>query len=132
MDVYTRKQYMDASSTDEAASWTAHRKFYAQFVTSYHKKAVEERIGLGLLATSKDVHFNDVTTMREWDSVFAPGLYKNWNPGHNAPVPGHHGISAALLKATGENGVSWSVLTCVLKEAARQLLEARTSIGGGQ
>ena len=104
--MFTRNQYMKKECT--------HSEYYAQFVTKGMKKMVESRFTLERLKRSKDGHFNDVTQLREWDvlndltrSMLDKALWKS------------------LECPYTENGYLWSMNNniCILKEAARQLVE---------
>ena len=100
----TRTDYMSDSSN-------LHRTYYGQFVTESTKLFVVSRIGLDILRSSSCPHFNDVIR-------------------HNGPhnwVWDYAPVDSTKMRECGEIGQnslpSWSSITCVAKEAARQLLE---------
>ena len=93
--MFTRKQYINKECT--------HEQYYGQFVTDGTKARVLSGIGLDALKKSNDPHFNDIP-LHEWD-----GLVAN--------CPG----SAAFSKAGDYYTLAGGI--CLLKEAARQVLE---------
>jgi hypothetical protein len=100
MDMYTRKQYMNRECD--------HQTYYAQFVTESHRRLVDNVFKVERLASYKDqVYFNDAANQR-WDNL--AGIC-------------HQYTDRSKLKQAGEG---WSLTTniCILKEAARQLVEA--------
>lgn len=105
--IYTREQYMADS---REAGPAAHRKYFGQFVTPGTKSAVLAGIGRTKLLASTDPHLNDIP-LHLWDRL----------------VP-HCLGSAGFVKAgdyyTQANGV------CLLKEAARQIIEEYNSRTG--
>ena len=101
----TRSEYMDKQIT--------HRAYYAQFVTPYVKSLVRDRIGIDRLMSSKDEHFNDIP-LAVWDSFWV-----SMRGGMHIVPPA---TVSALLREAGEVN-SASTGTCILKEAAKQLLE---------
>lgn len=111
----TRQQYMDTPPKYGTPESTAHhRAYFAQFVTPHVKAQVLARFGIKRLkANAKDPHFNTIP-LSEWDAFWGcydRGMYIR----PPAPV-------AELLKRAGEDN-SMSTGTCILKEAARQLVE---------
>lgn len=103
---YTRKQYM-AGECD-------HRTYWRQFVTEEVRELVLRHIPREELMGSQDPHFNDIPLQR-WDLV-AAGV-----PQH---VRRAIAESNATMQAPGtRGGVSPSDLACLLKEAARQIVE---------
>ncbi len=112
----TRTEYMNTlPKYGTPESTAAHRSYYAQFVTPYVKQLVAERIGINRLCASKDPHFNDIP-LKVWDSFWVTVLP---NGGMYIVPPS---TVSALLKEAGE-GNSASTGTCILKEAARQVVE---------
>lgn len=102
--MFTRKDYLDAPLEDRKA---AHRRYYAQFVTSHLRDIVRNHIGVPSLKACDDQrHFNDIPLAR-WDRL--------------APIP----VPFRLDKAMREAGdyPTQAGLVCILKEAARQLVE---------
>jgi hypothetical protein len=101
----TRSEYI--SHAGDADSAAQHRKYYAQFVTPEVKALVQRSIGVTALCASKDPHLNDILLGR-WDALVTRLPH----------------IVVAKLKECGDyltlgNGV------CILKEAARQLIEEK-------
>ncbi len=90
-----------------------HRAYYAQFVTPYVKALVKDRVGLSRLLSSKDPHLNDIP-LSEFDSIWV-----RYTPSIHIRPPS---AISALLREAGE-GNSAATGTCILKEAARQLIE---------
>ena len=103
--MYTQQQYMNNECT--------HREYYAQFVTQRIRKIVADRIGKDAILASTDEHFNDIP-LREWDAVIG---FSDYRPSINNTL----GL-AAHFRECGDC-VSASGLTCVMKEAARQIKE---------
>ena len=95
----TRKQYLNGECT--------HREYYAQFVDERTKHHVRFGIGMKTLRASTCEHLNDIT-LKRWDRLVpcAPGSGKFKEAGDSYTLSG---------------GV------CMLKEAAKQLLEEETS-----
>lgn len=96
-----------------------HRAYYAQFVTPGVRSLVLSRFGVERLkANSRDPYFNTIP-LKEWDSFWVRrangGMYID--PGFKV---------AELIRAAGE-GFSASTGVCILKEAARQLVEEAAS-----
>jgi hypothetical protein len=106
--LFTRADYMAKRCT--------HREYFAQFVTPAVRATVARVIGIDAIRNSKDPHFNDIP-MKQWDSIW---LCKTSTRGLYISPPAS---VAALLKQANE-GNSASTGTCILKEAARQLLES--------
>ncbi len=93
-----------------------HREYFAQFALPHVLKLVESRIGLPMLLASKDPHLNDIPLVM-WDRIWrrdAPGKGMWIEPGLTI---------SALLKESGE-GNSAATGVCILKEAARQIIES--------
>lgn len=93
---FTRDDYMEHRCS--------HREYYAQFVTQEVKAAVVFHIGAAQLQASTDAHLNDIPLVK-WDRATAP-------------------YSRSLFKELGD-GWSMAGHVCILKEAARQVIEAR-------
>lgn len=106
--MFTRAQYLNKECT--------HREYWAQFVTPGMKRMVENTIKLERLQRSTNEYFNDVTKVSEWDvmrnGTFAMLNLKTWRE-INYP------------EYTDPRSIGWSMSdnTCILKEAARQLVE---------
>ena len=93
MSKFTRKDYMNKGCT--------HREYYAQFVNPFIKSLVLREIGLDRLLRSTDPHLNDIPL-------------NQWGMGN-----------IRQLEVWKEVGDFYSIAgeTCILKEAARQLIE---------
>lgn len=91
----TRKEYMNNSND-------LHRAYYAQMVTDQHKRSIIQLFGLDRLLTCTDPHLNDIP-LRCWDNLA-------------------NSIKVSNLKQYGENN-SLSSKVCILKEAAKQIIE---------
>jgi hypothetical protein len=93
----TRKQYLNKEVT--------HRQYYAQFVTPRIKQEVAKRFGVEKLAKAfaVDENLNNID-LRHWDALSMLT--------HNILRRGHD-----------EGGWTLCFNTCVLKEAARQVIE---------
>lgn len=100
----TRKDYINSPSCK-----LTHRRFYAQFVTPEIRQAVQESFGAEALIEehSKCPHFNSIP-IQYWDAL---AIIEKESVDHD------------LLREAGE---SWSQCTglCILKEAARQIVES--------
>lgn len=92
----TRQEYLNKN---------AHREYYAQYVDHPTKQLVLRTIGFNALIDSNNKHFNDIP-LRRWD-----GLVKRLSQ-----------KVVDKLKANGDY-LSLGVGVCILKEAARQLVE---------
>lgn len=115
----TRTEYMNSlPKYGTPESLAAHRAYYAQFVTPYVKQLVTDRIGLKTLLASRDEHLNDIP-LKVWDSFWV-----NHTPSGGMYITPPFAVGA-LLREAGE-GNSASTGTCILKEAARQVIEAQT------
>ena len=96
--MYTRQDYLNHKCT--------HREYFAQFVNGLHKRIVLERWTTKELARAWENNeaFNTrVTSISQWDRL---------------PCPTDH----RLLDAVGEHSTP-STRVCILKEAARQIVE---------
>lgn len=106
----TRQDYLFGPRDKVEDGMIIHRKYYSQFVNEQILTAIEYTFGAEelILAYAKDAHLNGIP-VRKWDNLTA--AYANL-------------VNAELLKKAGEN---WSVSTgvCILKEAARQIAEAK-------
>ena len=99
-ELITRAAYLAHSLPDQK---TAHRAYYAQFVTPAHfsrLKSLTDRI-----KCSRDPHFNDIE-LRIWDRLAVPV------PAESARIMGECGDFPTLAGAV-----------CILKEAAQQIRE---------
>lgn len=94
----TRKEYLDNSNT-------LHRAYYAQMVTEQHKRLVIQKFGMNNLLKSKDPYLNDLP-LHSWDMIANFARFDN-------------------LSNYGENN-SISAKVCILKEAAKQIIEEHT------
>ena len=93
--MFTRKQYMNKECT--------HRQYYGQFVNAGTKARVLSGIGLDKLQNSTNPDFNDIP-LEYWDKLV-----------HSCPG------SADFSKAGDYYTLAGGI--CLLKEAARQVLE---------
>ncbi len=100
----TRQEYMDRR--DEMV---AHREYYSQFVTENIKLQVEREIGLDNLLSSKDLYFSDIPLWK-WDN-----LVSCLGPATSD--------TSKQLKVNGD-WLSLGTGVCILKEAARQIVES--------
>lgn len=96
----TRDEYIKAPNSDQA-----YRTYYGQYVSDGTKRIVLQRITLPVLLASKDPHLNDIPLSR-WDAL-VPQL--------------HAGVA---LKRNGD-WLSLGTGVCILKEAARQIIEEK-------
>jgi hypothetical protein len=96
----TRQEYM----TD---SCELHCDYFSQFVTPAVISMVRSRIGIETLLDSTDPHLNDIPLMR-WD-ILTGSLFRL--PGMRAKI---RDVGEIASLATG---------VCILKEAARQIIE---------
>ena len=110
--MFTRKQYLDKQCT--------HREFWAQFVTEGMRQMVLRNITLERLQRSQNEYFNDVTRLQDWDLMkdvtFRMLDMKKWR---ELQYPEYTGLTSV--------GWSYSDNICILKEAARQLIEKEMS-----
>lgn len=104
----TRKDYINSPRDTHEDSHAIHRQYYGQFVTEEVKNAVEERFGMEALikAYAKDPSLNSIP-LAHWDAL---------------TLNIKRAVNADSIKEAGE-GWSFSTGVCILKEAARQLLE---------
>jgi hypothetical protein len=106
--MFTRAQYLNKECT--------HREYWAQFVTPGMKSMVARNFALERLQRSQNEYFNDVTRLDQWDimrgNTFAMLDLKKWREIH-------------YPEYTDPKSIGWSLSdnTCLLKEAARQLVE---------
>jgi hypothetical protein len=96
----TRQDYLNNKCT--------HREYYAQFVTPRIKDEVRKYFGVEQLkrALATDEHLNSIE-LHKWDAL---GGY-----------PARR-LSGAALKEAGD-GSTMATTVCILKEAARQIVE---------
>lgn len=97
--MFTRKQYMNHECS--------HREYYAQFVTEGTRQVVLQSIGRERLEGSTDPHLNDIP-LRRWDHT------PLWLP-------------QGSMKERGD-WLSPAGKVCILKEAARQILETEEGV----
>lgn len=98
----TRQQYINKECT--------HQEYYAQFVSDRVKRDILQVIGAKALLASTDPHLNDIP-MALWSNLQSSVESTRKLAESNASTSG------------GKGGISSSDLTCVLKEAARQLIQ---------
>lgn len=99
------------SHCDYMGEKCTHREYYAQFVTQSIKNTLESHFGIDRLVASQDPSFNDIP-LAEWDTlcrISDPRLHipNQFDDGR----PGYAHVDAI----------------CLLKEAARQMVEHRQS-----
>lgn len=102
----TRKQYM-------ADSANLHESYYGQFVTPEIKQRVLKRFGIEILKNEfqKDENLNGIP-LKCWDDL----------AGNRITFDGYAAtLCADTLKAAGD-GPTWSNSVCILKAAARQIV----------
>ena len=105
--MFTRAQYLNKECT--------HRQYWAQFVNIGMKSMVARTITLERLQRSTDPHLNDIP-LAHWDQMragtFAMLDLKKWR-------------EIQYPEYTDPRSIGWSMSdnTCLLKEAARQLVE---------
>lgn len=92
--MYTRQDYLSGRCS--------HRQYYAQFVDVHTKQHIFSHIGKHAIMQSKNEHFNDIP-LGSWDTTTL-----QWN--------------GQALKEAGEE-MTMATKVCILKEAARQILE---------
>lgn len=95
--IFSRKEYMDRKCS--------HREYYAQFVDESVRKLVASTIGIERIRKSKDEHLNDIP-LKNWDTVafnIHKGVYEKMK------------LAGDFRSNAGD--------TCILKEAARQIVE---------
>jgi hypothetical protein len=104
----TKKEYLNAPRQTQVDSTSIHRRYHSQFVTPELKENIEKYFGDEYLIASfyKDSNFNSIP-LHEWDGIVH--LYKVF-------------VDLERLQQAGEG---WSVAAgvCILKEAAKQLVE---------
>jgi hypothetical protein len=93
--MYSRKQYLNGDCS--------YRGYYSQFVDDNVKQMVKDRVGIERLKKSTDKNFNDLKLVI-WDNVGLP-----WNISNQLKERGDFMTAADRV--------------CIVKEAARQLLE---------
>lgn len=88
-----------------------HRQYYAQFVTPQIKNLVEKFFGKPRLEKSYDwdISFNNIP-LSKWDCLAEKNILSNWE------------IRSMLAKAG--DGMTLAGAVCILKEAARQVVES--------
>lgn len=99
--------YRDLSEQEKEVTEHPHQQYYGQFVTNEIKDLVKNKFGIEKLVNAYDVdpNFNNIP-LRHWDSLGYLERHLDRN----------------LIKETRQ-GYSNAGATCVLKEAARQLVE---------
>lgn len=102
----TRKEHMALEYVDAATAMARHREYYSQFVTPKAKQLVLRHIGREKLLRSTDPYLNDIK-LSQWDRLV----------GH---IVGSEVVT--LLREAGDF-LSLGTGVCILKEAARQIIE---------
>ena len=103
-ELISRAEYL----TGQPDTKTAHRAYYAQFVTPAHFTRLKPL--LDSIKSSKDPHFNDIK-ISVWDRL-------------SLPVPME---SNTLLHKCGDHPTLAGAV-CVLKEAAQQIREGSANV----
>jgi hypothetical protein len=123
----TRKEYMNQNSLVDD-TYTLHRQYFGQFVNDQIKEFILTRFSKSDLATAlyQDKHFNSIP-LKYWDELAGYGRNMtidewNRNQGRSAFT---RLVDFTLLKKVGE-GWCLSTATCIMKEAAKQIVEANT------
>jgi hypothetical protein len=98
MQTITREQYLKGNGEQN------HRAYYSQFVNPSIKETVKNTVGIDALLKSNDPHLNDIP-LKIWDNMMTSG------------------VNDKMLKLGDYLTLAGKV--CVLKEAARQLIEER-------
>ncbi|MDJ0575188.1 MAG: hypothetical protein QNJ65_08480 [Xenococcaceae cyanobacterium MO_234.B1] len=101
----TRHEYLNSKEPNR------HQKYYAQFVTDEIRAMVLKRFGIEKLcaAYAEDTDLNNIQLVN-WDGL---GIHLM----HNSRY-----LDCELIKKTGQ-GYSNAGAVCILKEAARQLIQ---------
>lgn len=99
-----RKDYIGVEHTSREQAAKLHRRYYGQFVDDRVRALVQGHFGLARLVESTDPHFNDIP-LSAWDRL-AGSL--PWD-------------TDKRLREQGDC-LSPMAATCILKEAARQLV----------
>lgn len=97
MKTFTREEYLNGACT--------HREYYSQYVTGEQRTIVKYAIGIDRLKASKDEHLNDIP-LTLWDRIAERGI----------------GVLGVPMKKNGDY-LTLAGQVCILKEAARQLIE---------
>lgn len=99
----TRQDYLNSDCQK-----TAHRAYYAQFVTQNTLDLVERTFSKACLKKSEDPHFNDIS-LRRWDAK------------------AYYAITKPIEKKLRELGdyPTLAGAVCILKEAAQQIRESK-------
>lgn len=118
--IITRSEYLKRSN--EGDGTLAHREYFSQFVTPQAKSCVLRVFPITTLLESKDPHLNDVGTRLDWDRVSGTYGFEHGRIGTVGPLL----CVSDMLKAAGEDKTA-STMTCIVKEAARQLIEEHTN-----
>ncbi len=103
---FTRADYMEGRAT--------HRQYYGQFVTPAIKAVISRWVGIPALMASKDEHLNDIP-LSQWDGM--SGSNKDLLAISNELYGG------GFSDSDGKRIYSLVCGVCILKEAARQMIE---------
>jgi len=98
--MWTRKQYMNGECS--------HRTYYAQFVNTAIIHVVERRFTAERLVRCSDQDYFNTIPLHQWDQL----------------IPAAQALSNQQQRKDAGEGWSLSTGVCILKEAARQLVEA--------
>ncbi len=116
----TRKEYMDTLPAYVPGQVSDHhRRYWAQFVTQGALEIVRKTIGLDRLRASTDPYLNDIE-LAVWDRMAGGSGRANQGDSKVYHVPNY--MPYSKIKEAGE-GYSLGTGVCILKEAARQLIE---------
>lgn len=109
--MYTRQDYLNGK--------VDHQKYYSQFVNEDVKNEVLNFIGKNNLLDNTDKHLNNIP-LKKWDAL--AGYCFDYQGNITERPSSIKPIDYSLLKEAKES-VSASVLVCIYKEAARQLIK---------
>lgn len=102
---FTRADYM--------ANRCTHRQYYGQFVSPAIKAVILRQIGRPVLMASKDGHLNDIP-LAQWDAMSS-------NNKSLLAIPNE--LDSGFSDSNGQRIYSLGGGVCILKEAARQMIE---------
>jgi hypothetical protein len=101
--------------SDYLAGKASHVEYYAQFVTPAYKARVRNNIGLDKLLRSQERFYSDVAPLNDWDRI---AQLIDWD---RIAQP-HPSFSCQAMVECGDY-MTQAGAVCILKEAARQLVE---------
>ena len=116
----TRKDYMDNLDPYVPGEVSkGHRAYYAQFVTASARELVKRTVGMDALLASQDAFMNDIP-LAVWDRMAGGSGRAGQGDSRVYHIPRH--VPMGLIREAGE-GYSLSTGVCIVKEAARQLVD---------